>query len=357
MKMRMAVFVLIVASAASARAGTIVRVEGRIVDGKGKPLSGVRIAESWSVRLAGPLEPYRAVRSAADGRFSLELELYSRDRALMAVDASGALGGLATISPRGPHHRIEIKLSPLVQLRVRYASEQPDRPLAEAFVSLMLSPGKLPVAVGRSRGSAFDLKLPPGHYILRGEGGSDNHADDSREVTLEAGKPVNLGEIRLKLSTIARLYGKPAPPWLIADARGVPKDVQPSDFKGKWVVLEFWGWWCGACVGRGLPSWMSFADDHAPDRDKFVILAVHERDAADLATLDDKLKPIVRRQWHNRPLPFPILLDTKGAMVKTYGVTGFPTAVLLDPEGRVVDFAANRPSSAAGSAKIFSRRS
>jgi hypothetical protein len=29
----------------------------------------------------------------------------------------------------------------------------------------------------------------------------------------------------------------------VTDARGVKRDVQLSDFKGKWVLIEFWGFW------------------------------------------------------------------------------------------------------------------
>jgi hypothetical protein len=53
--------------------------------------------------------------------------------------------------------------------------------------------------------------------------------------------------------------------------------------------------------------------------------------------LDEKLKPIIRRQWNGRSLPFPILLDTTGETVEKYGVVHWPTAVLIDPAGRVVD--------------------
>ena len=90
---------------------------------------------------------------------------------------------------------------------------------------------------------------------------------------------------------------------------------------------------------------MGFADDHAADRDKFVILTIHDPQATDFAMLDEKLKPIIRRQWRGRSLPFPILLDTTGETVKDYGVVWWPTVILLDPEGRVVDVpGGDRPS-------------
>jgi len=115
------------------------------------------------------------------------------------------------------------------------------------------------------------------------------------------------------------------------------KDACLSDFKGKWVVLEFWGFWCWPCVSRGLPAWVDFFDDHAADRDKFAILAVHDPRATDLGMLDEKLKPIVRRVWRGRALPFPILLDSTGKTGEALGVTHYPTVVMLDPDGRVMD--------------------
>jgi hypothetical protein len=338
MKLRIGIVLLVLLPAVDVDAGTIVRVEGQVVDAKGKPVAGARISADWMSEQRGPLQPYRPTLSDAEGRFSQELELYGRDQVVMAFDATGHLGGLTTVSPKSPHKPIQIQLAPLVEIRVRYASEKADVPLPESFLSVSLASSKLPVARGRARSSTFAIQLPPGRYRLQDEGGGDGYTDDLRELTLEFGKPLDLGEIKLPLSTIARLYGKPAPAWHYADARGVPKNVQPRDFKGKWVVLEFWGYWCGPCTGRGLPGWMDFADDHAADRDKFVILAVHERNVTDFAMLDRKLEPIIRRAWRGRPLPFPILLDTSGAMIKDYGVNGFPTARLLDPEGRVVDF-------------------
>lgn len=180
------------------------------------------------------------------------------------------------------------------------------------------------------------MRLPPGRYRLRG-GDSSCHVGVDREVTLEPGRPVDLGAIELKLTAIARLFGKKPPAWSITDARGVPRSVKLSDFEGKWVVVYFWGFWCVPCLHRGLPGWVDFFDDHAADRDKFVILTVHDPRATDFAMLDEKLKSAVRRLWRGRELPFPILLDTTGKTAKGFAVVHWPALVLLDPDGRVVD--------------------
>jgi thiol-disulfide isomerase/thioredoxin len=339
MKMRIAVALLILSLSRSADAATAVKIKGQVVDAKGKPVAGALVANRWYADEAEPLKPLRPARSDADGRFSLELELYGRDAALMAVDATGTLGGLAIVSANAPQAPIRIQLAPLAEIRGRFASENPGLALIKTFVEVRVDSGKLQVmvALDQSRSSIFSMKLPAGRYKLLGGAEDDRHAKHARDVTLEPGKLVDLGEIKLSLSTLGRLYGKPAPAWHFADARGVRKDVQPSSFKGKWVVLEFWGWWCGPCVHRGLPGWFRFAEDHAAEKDKFVILTVHEREVTDFAMLDQKLKPIIRRSWHGRAFPFPILLDTSGQMARDYGVLYFPFAALIDPQGRLVD--------------------
>lgn len=53
----------------------------------------------------------------------------------------------------------------------------------------------------------------------------------------------DLGVIELPLTIIARNAGKQAMPWHLTDARGLSKEANLSDFRGKWVLLEFWGHW------------------------------------------------------------------------------------------------------------------
>jgi len=81
---------------------------------------------------------------------------------------------------------------------------------------------------------------------------------------------------------------------------------------------------------------MRFQDEHQADKDRFAILAFHDASVKDFKELDAKLEAIVANRWNGRALPFPILLDSSGETIESWGITAFPTMVLIDPEGKLV---------------------
>ncbi len=89
-------------------------------------------------------------------------------------------------------------------------------------------------------------------------------------------------------------------------------------------------------MGGSLPKLMEFYEKHKADRDRFEVLTFHDASAKTFEELDEKLKPVIEKKGKGEGLPFPILLDKSGATVKKYGIQGFPTLVLIDPEGLVV---------------------
>jgi hypothetical protein len=81
---------------------------------------------------------------------------------------------------------------------------------------------------------------------------------------------------------------------------------------------------------------MEFRASHAADHDRFEILAFHDERAKTFAELDPKLVELKKDAWGGKDLPFPILLDATGKTVREYGISMFPTLLLVDPEGRLV---------------------
>jgi hypothetical protein len=86
-----------------------------------------------------------------------------------------------------------------------------------------------------------------------------------------------------------------------------------------------------------LPELIAFYEDHAQHREQFEVLAIHDDQVKSFSELDKKLVSIKKQYWQGKALPFPILLDGNAATHKLYGVDGWPTGVLIDPEGKVVD--------------------
>lgn len=81
---------------------------------------------------------------------------------------------------------------------------------------------------------------------------------------------------------------------------------------------------------------MDLYEDHAADRSKFEVIAFHDATVKDFPELDKKLEPIRKGTWGGRDLPFPILLDSTGETIKSYGINAYPTTILIDPEGKLV---------------------
>jgi hypothetical protein len=235
--------ILTLATITSTKADTVV-VSGRVADAAGKPITGAEVATFWTAD-DGAMKPIRGVKTDGDGKFRLECRLYGRDQAVMAIDGEREHGGLAVVAAKDTERPLDIVVRPLVDVCGHFTCEETKLAPGWTNVYLSLLPGRVRVVQCSSKESKFALKMPPGKYEFYGYGSFTDFEGVTREVTLEQGKALEMGALDLELTPIARHYGKEPPKWHVADARGLPqgKDVTWKDFRGKWVILEFWGFW------------------------------------------------------------------------------------------------------------------
>ena len=115
-------------------------------------------------------------------------------------------------------------------------------------------------------------------------------------------------------------YGSPAPDYAYVDKEG--KTVRISDFRGKWVLLDFWGSGCGPCL-MAIPELAALSREM---QDKLVVVSIN-LDRESVWKKVSKEHGITWTDWN----------DPKGASggVRAYGTAGLPTFVLVSPEGTV----------------------
>jgi thiol-disulfide isomerase/thioredoxin len=101
------------------------------------------------------------------------------------------------------------------------------------------------------------------------------------------------------------------------------KQYSLSDYRGKWVVVNFWATWCPPCLEE-LPELEVF---HSNNQDKAVVLGVNMEDID-----DERLRDFVEEQF----LSFPVLHGDRVAARALGPVQGLPTSYLVSPQGEVV---------------------
>ena len=106
----------------------------------------------------------------------------------------------------------------------------------------------------------------------------------------------------------------------LADTQG--KRHRLADYKGRWVVLNFWATWCVPCI-QEIPEIAQF---HRAHGDVVVIgVAIDAEDAA-------KVQQFALKVGHD----YPLVLATDRVEKQLGAMRALPTTRIYDPKGRVV---------------------
>lgn len=139
----------------------------------------------------------------------------------------------------------------------------------------------------------------------------------SKEVPLSADEKEVLKKLRIT----------PATQWIEAhDFAGDlmdAKTVNLKDYRGRFVLLNFWATWCSPCL-KEMPDFEKAYLQMG--HDKLVVLAVGMGESI------EKIKAFSNKYGFS----FPLLADNKMEITKLYGVRNIPVTYMIGPDGVVL---------------------
>lgn len=145
-------------------------------------------------------------------------------------------------------------------------------------------------------------------------------------ITLAARSAAEYERIELRV-------GSTPPDFPFTSLDGAPRRL--SDFRGKHLLIDFWGTWCGPCVGE-MPQLKKVYETY---RDKgFEILGMdfEQPDVTpeDFAKGLEKVKAFVKERgitWMQAQTE-----SIKPLYERRFQIVAYPTHILLDPQGRIL---------------------
>jgi len=121
-----------------------------------------------------------------------------------------------------------------------------------------------------------------------------------------------------------KMTDQPAATFRLHTLKGRP--VALSDLQGKVVVLDFWATWCAPCRAS-FPMMQQLIQEYREEAVVFLFIDTWE----DSEDPNERVAAFLQDYGYD----FTVLLDDAKGVADAYGVTGLPTKVIIDEQGRI----------------------
>lgn len=115
-----------------------------------------------------------------------------------------------------------------------------------------------------------------------------------------------------------------------------------SSLKGEYILLDFWGTWCSGCR-EDIPKLKSLFETY---KDKnFEIIGI----------ANDEVEK-VRRYVNTNEIKWPQIVESKDkSIIVDYNIISYPTNILIDPEGNIIERGLRAPELEQKLSEIFKK--
>lgn len=139
--------------------------------------------------------------------------------------------------------------------------------------------------------------------------------------TMKAACLATLLCILLPFDSAAENAAQKAPSFRLLDTKGAVLALE--DFSGKVILLNFWATWCTSCreeLAELDRLYRQYRDNG------FTVIGISVDTSAER----------VAAFLNTRPVGFPVVTDTRGAVAEAYRFSGLPAAFLIGRDGVIV---------------------
>ncbi|MEM6377208.1 MAG: TlpA disulfide reductase family protein, partial [Bacteroidota bacterium] len=197
----------------------------------------------------------------------------------------------------------------------------------------LFTPFGLKTKSGYTNGDVFtieELQFIPDSTLRCSEYLTDFWVNDSE--TFDWYKEAILSEITTEI--VPKANRKTLAPAEFKDIYGEPSFL--DDLQGKYIYIDFWASWCSPCRAE-IPSLKKIKQQYKEQNLAFLSLSIDdELNAWQWKAVSEKLEI----DWSNWLLEY----GKDSSLAKGIQLSGIPRYILLDPEGKIVNDSAPRPS-------------
>jgi thiol-disulfide isomerase/thioredoxin len=322
----------------------------KVTGPEGQALAGAKVYQHYSIRegkqQGGEYICDSNSKAVLPGEKIFEYDWQKQNGVVLYGLSDSKLAGFLDVKITDLVKNLEMKLSPACRVYGKIKSTDLSNLGQEVNGTVAeMDRNKCRLTIINKNGE-FEFFLPEGSYKLYVKG--MRTYGKYEDVNIAASQKELEKNFDLSAERLAYLIGKQAPELQKMKGWINSKPIKLADLHGKVILLDFWGTWCGPCV-QAIPELITL---HEKYHDKgLVIIGIHNDMAINsVKDLENEINKLSKERWEGRKIPFALALDSggickiegtkltsEGTTTAAYGIQAFPTMVLIDKQGKVVD--------------------